>query len=153
MYQFFLILHSLLRWVIVIVGLIAIIRAFVGWLGRKEWTSEDNALGLGFTGALDLQLLVGLLLYLFFSPMTTAALQNFGGVMANSVLRFFAVEHVFGMVIAITVAHIGRSLSKRATTDAGKHKRVAIFFLIAFLIVLASIPWPFLPAGSGRGWF
>jgi hypothetical protein len=153
MYPFLLTLHSILRWVVVILGVIAIIRGFAGWLGRKDWAATDDKLGLAFTISLDLQLLIGLVLYFFASPITMGALQDMAAAMGNSVLRFFTVEHVFGMVIAIIVAHVGRALARRATTDAGKHKRAALFYLVSLLIVLVSIPWPFLPAGSGRPWF
>jgi hypothetical protein len=153
MYPLLLTLHSLLRWLIVIFGVIAVIRGFAGWLGHKGWTATDDRLGMGFTISLDLQLLVGLVLYLFASPITTGALQNMGAAMGNSVLRFFTIEHVFGMVIAIIIAHVGRALARRAATDTGKHKRTALFFLLSLLIILISIPWPFLPAGAGRPWF
>ena len=56
------------------------------------------------------------------------------------------------MIVAVVLAHIGRSRSKKATDDRGKFKRAAIFFGLAMLAVLLAIPWPFLAAGAGRGW-
>ena len=92
MYPFLLTLHSLLRWVVVILGVIAVVRGFMGWRGNRPWTQTDNRVGLGFVTSLDVQLLIGFLLYVVFSPMTTAALRDFGGAMGNSVLRFYAVS-------------------------------------------------------------
>ena len=152
MYPFLLILHSILRWVILIFGIIAIVRGFMGWLGNRPWTQTDNRMGLGFVTSLDLQLLVGLVLYLI-SPISKGAMSDFGAAMGNSLLRFFAVEHVLGMVVALVVAHVGRTLSRRNRPDTAKHRLAAIFFLVALLIVLISIPWPFMPAGAGRPWF
>ena len=93
-----------------------------------------------FTSLLDLQLLIGLVLY-FTSPFMQPILQNFGQAMGNSSQRFFAVEHVFAMIAAIVVAHIGRSLSKKAAGDAARHKRAAIGFTVALVLILAAIPW------------
>lgn len=145
-------LHSLVRWAIVIVGVIAVVRAWIGWRGGKPWAQLDDRLGLGFTTVMDLNLLLGLLLYFVFSDITRAALQNFGAAMSNPAQRFFAVEHILIMIIAVVVAHVGRSRSKKAPSDSGKFKQAAIFFTVAMVLVLLAIPWPFLTAGTGRGW-
>lgn len=153
MYNLVLLLHSLVRWAIVILGLIAVVRALLGAGGGKRWDSLDDRLGVGFTSALDLNLLLGLLLYFVFSPITTAAMKDFGAAMSAPGQRFFAIEHVLLMVVAVIIAHIGRSRAKKATTDAGKYRSTLIFFGIAMLVILAAIPWPFLAAGAGRSWF
>jgi len=147
MYNFILILHNLMRWLILIFGLLAVIRGFYGWFGKKEWAQLDDRVGLGFTISMDIQLLLGLLLYFVFSPITKTAFQDFGAAMADSELRYFAVEHLLMMVIAVVLVHIGRALSRRADTDIGKFKRSAIFFTLGLLVVLAAIPWfrPLLP--------
>lgn len=153
MYPLVLTLHSLVRWAIVIVGLIAVVRAWIGWRGGKPWAQLDDRLGLIFTSVLDLNLLLGLLLYFVLSPITTDAFKDMGAAMGNGATRFFAVEHILFMIIAVVVAHIGRSRSKKAVSDAGKHKQAAIFFTAAMVLVLLAIPWPFLSTGAGRGWF
>jgi hypothetical protein len=103
---------------------------------------------------MDIQLIIGLVLYIF-GPMGLKNIQNMGmgEVMKNSYTRFFAMEHLIGMLIAIVVFHIGRSKSKKATDDASKHKKEFIFYLIGLLIILASIPWPFKAGFEGIGWF
>ena len=73
--------------------------------------------------------------------------------MKNGAMRFFAMEHALMMIIAWLLVHVGRSMVKRADTDAQKHKRSLIFYGIALLIILAMIPWPFRQAGIGRQWF
>ena len=153
MYPLVLTLHSLVRWAIVIVGVVAVVRAFMGWRGGKPWAQLDDRLGLGFTSTMDLNLLLGLLLYFVLSPITTGALRDMGAAMGNSALRYFAVEHILIMIIAVVVAHIGRSRSKKAASDTGKHKQAAIFFAISLVLVFLAIPWPFMSAGAGRGWF
>lgn len=151
MYNLVLTLHSLTRWGVVIFGLVAIIRALMGWLGTRPWGSTDDRLGLLFTSFLDLQVLLGILLYIV-SPITSGALKDFGAAMGNSSIRYFAVEHWLLMIVAVIIAHIGRSRSKKATGDKAKFKQAAIFYIVAFVIILLAIPWPFMSAGQGRGW-
>lgn len=146
MYETVLLLHSWLRWVVVLAGLIAIARGFGGWPGTKAWTRADDRVGAMFVGTLDLQLLLGLVLYIFLSPFSTAAFEDFGGAMRSAAVRFWAVEHLLGMVIGIALAHVGRARGRKAAA-AKKHRTTAIFYTAALIVILASIPWPGTPAG------
>lgn len=152
MYTFLLLLHSWLRWALIIVAVGATARALIGWRGQRPWTARDDQLGLALTIVMDLQIFVGLLLYLGFSPLTQAAFQDFGAAMGNAALRFWAVEHIFGMVIALGLTHIGRARSRRATEAVARHRQAAIFFGLALIVLLATIPWPFTAVGAGRPW-
>lgn len=143
MYAFLLPLHNILRWLLLIAALFAVGRALWGWLARKPWQALDDRAGLIFTTVMDLQVLVGLLLYVAFSPLTQTAFQNFGGAMGNATMRFFAIEHILIMVIALVLAHIGRAQTRKASEALSKHRRAAIWFGIALLLVLLAIPWPF----------
>ena len=142
LYPYVLALHSVVRWLVVIVGLLAAGKAIAGWLGTQPFARLDDQLGLIFTISMDVQLVVGLLLYIVFSPLTQAAFANFGAAMREPTLRFFAVEHILLMVIAVVLTHVGRALSRRAASDEKKHQRAAIFFTLAMLAVLIAIPWP-----------
>ena len=73
--------------------------------------------------------------------------------MGNAVMRFFVVEHLLGMLIAIVLGTLGHSLVKRATDDGIKYKRQFLFFGLALVIIIASIPWPFRPGFQNYGWF
>lgn len=154
MYTTVLFLHSLIRWVVLGVGIFAAVRGISGWRSGRPWTLADDRASLWFTSALDLQMLLGLLLYFWLSPITTAALHDFGGVMGNSGLRYWAIEHPFGMILGIAFAHIGRGRLKRITGDAKRHRTTAIFFTLSLLVMAASIPWPGSPNGRPllRGW-
>ena len=147
MYSLLLFLHSWLRWIVLLAGVFALIRAIAGTNGSRPWTAADGKAGLYFITSLDLQFLIGLLLYLFFSPTVQAAFGNIGAAMRNSEYRFFVVEHFAGMLIAIALAHVGRVRSRKASTDAGRFKSAAIFYGLALLIMLAAIPWPGMAAG------
>ena len=141
MYPFVLAVHNIVRWVVVIAGLLAIGRAFIGWFGKKEWNKQDRLLGLIFTSSVDIQLLLGILLYFVFSPITKGAFNDFGAAMGIKDLRFFAIEHVFYMVLALVFAHLGSALPKKVDEDQAKFKRAALWFGLALLLILAGIPW------------
>jgi hypothetical protein len=84
-----------------------------------------------------------LLLYFVFSPLTRAGFAGDASAMSDPVLRFFLVEHLSVMLVAVVLTHMGRALSRRASGEAAKHQRAAIFYTLAMLAVLISIPWPF----------
>jgi hypothetical protein len=100
----------------------------------------------------DIQLLLGLVLYFngsWFNLLKTSAKE----VMKDGASRFFAVEHISMMIIAWLLVHLGRSMVKRADTDAQKHKKSLIWFGIALILILAMIPWPFRTVGIARELF
>jgi hypothetical protein len=141
MYSFTLTLHSLIRWLVLIAGILAAGRAVIGWLRQADWTGLDNRLGLFFMIGVDIQVLLGLVLYLFLSPITAEAFTDFGAAMADADVRFYAVEHVLLMVVVLALVHMGRALPKKVESAAKKHQRAAILFSIALIAVLAAIPW------------
>jgi len=95
-----------------------------------------------FVSTLDLQFLLGLALYVWLSPTTSVAMQDFGGAMGNPVLRFWAVEHVTGMMVGLVLAHIGRVRIRKVSDSARRHKLAAVFSGLALLAILLTIPWP-----------
>lgn len=141
MYVGFLHIHDTLRWLLLIGLLITLTKYLAGWLGNKQWKRADNILGISVTLLMDLQLVTGLVLYFFLSPITQIALSDFGAAMKNADLRFYAVEHLSLMLIAVVLVHFGRAKSKSAKTDEGKFKAGSIFFLIALMVIFAAIPW------------
>lgn len=147
MYGIVLAIHNLVRWVVLIAGILAAARALIGWFGKREWSKQDRLFGIIFASSIDIQLLLGILLYFVFSPITKSAFSDFGAAMAIKDLRFFAIEHVLYMVLALVFAHLGTALPKKVDDAVSKHKRAAIWFSLAVLIIVVGIPWwrPFLP--------
>ena len=141
MYTGFLHLHNTLRWLVLLSLVITLVKYVSGWLANQSWKKTDNILGIVFTSLMDLQLLTGLVLYFFLSPVTKLAMSDFGAAMKDPGLRFYAVEHFSMMLIAVVLVHIGRAKSKKAKTDLAKFKTATIFFLIALVVILAAIPW------------
>jgi 1,4-dihydroxy-2-naphthoate octaprenyltransferase len=141
-YSIVLALHSWSRWLVLVFGLIAFFRAFTGWQGRKPYTGADKGMGAAFVGSMHLQLLLGLILYFALSPYGVKAFDSLGGgVMKDANARFFAVEHIVTMILAVVAAQVGRSTSKKAVDAVLKHKRAAVWFGVALLLVLLMIPW------------
>ena len=131
--------HNLLRWVVVILAIYALVRVYMGWLGKKEFTETDRKALSFYSIGLDIQVLLGLVLY--FMGGWYNVFGNMGA--ASGEVRFFGVEHITMMLIAVVLAHLGVVMSKRATTPAGKFKRAAIYVTLSVLAVLAGIPWQY----------
>lgn len=151
MYPFLLTTHSLMRWVVLIAGIYLIVRAVRGVVGKRPYVAGDSAAGLFFTISLDIQLVIGLLLYGVFSPVTRTAFANMADAMGTREIRFFVAEHFVLMMLAVAVAHVTSVLVRRAPVDDVKFKRAAIGGLVTLALILAGIPWwrPALPALGG----
>jgi hypothetical protein len=147
MYSLALILHSWLRWVVLALLVAATLRAIGGRRARRAWTAGDRRANMLATVSLDVQMLLGLLLYWFLSPFTTEAFNDFGAAMRTPGLRYWAVEHVTVMVGALIVAHLGNVMARHAPTDSSRHLRGALFFGLALLLALIGTPWPGMPNG------
>ena len=135
-------LHSLVRWAAIVLGLMAIFRAFTG-MSKGSFEDTDGTFGRLFAISLDVQMLLGILMYLFFSTITTSAFENMGSAMGNSVTRFWLVEHPTMMIAALALAHIGVARVRKASETKAKHRAALIFFGIAMLLIVAGSPWPF----------
>ncbi len=133
--------HNLFRWLVLLAILAAVIMAFAGWMNKRGWQKSDNLVGLLLMIFMDIQLLVGLILYAFVSPLTKAAFADFGAAMRNADLRFYAVEHILMMIVALVLVHIGRAKSKKALEPWKKHRAAAVYYTISLIVILAAIPW------------
>ncbi len=141
MYSFILALHNIIRWIAVILGIVAAVLSWIGWLRKSEWRPIDKKLGSFFSMSVDIQFLLGLLLYLFLSPLTRTAMHDFGNAMSIGDLRFFALEHPFYMILALVFAHLGSMLPRRVQGSTAKYQRAAIWISLAVLLILFGIPW------------
>jgi hypothetical protein len=145
MYSTVLILHSWIRWF----ALVAVIGAlFAAVRGKVEGSqSIADRWGLFAMMTLDIQMLLGLLLYLVVSPNMAEIRAHFGEAMQNPQLRFWAVEHSAAMFVAVILAHVGRVLARKAKTPAAKRSRLIACFGVAAVALLLGQPWPGMPAG------
>jgi hypothetical protein len=144
-------IHSILRWLVLLFGILAVLGAIGGLSGRKPYTARDNKMNLFFMICCDIQLLIGIILIVA-NGWWDKLKGGMGEVMKDPYNRFFTVEHALMMIIAWIMVHVGRSAVKKATLDSAKHRKVLIFSGIALLLILISIPWPFREL-VGRPWF
>jgi hypothetical protein len=147
MYSFLLALHSLFRWMVLLILLIAIYRAYQGWLSNRSFSKVDNIFRHNTATVLHIQFSLGLWLY-FISPIVDYFLHHFKEAVHMREIRFFGMEHITMMLIAVTLVTMGSAFSKRKTTDEEKFKTMAIWFTMGLVIILTSIPWQFSPLTS-----
>jgi len=124
-------IHSIMRWIIVAVGFIAIIKFLIGMARKSPFGKMDRGLSSGFSGLMDLQVALGLLYFL---------ITGFGGVG----FPMFRIEHLVTMLLADLVAH-APSMFKRA---ANKH--AVAFYAILGALILVVIGVYRLPGGWSR---
>lgn len=137
MYQGILDLHNVVRWAVLLLGVVALIRAWSGALAGGRFAQGQAQIGRWFSIAFDVQVLLGLILYFALSPITRAAMQDFGSAMRDSSVRFYAIEHALMMIVAAVLVHVGLSRAKK--TD--RAMPAAIFYTIAAVLVVIAIPW------------
>jgi hypothetical protein len=138
-------LHSGLRWLVLILAFVVVLRSLAGWRATRSWSSTDDRLHAGFVWSVRVQFILGALLYLLLSPITKAFFANLRVAMKVSELRFFGLEHVVMMVLAVAIADSGRARSKRIADPQRRRRRVFVVSGIPLLLMLAAIPWPYTP--------
>lgn len=134
-------LHNLLRWVILITLFVSI---------YKLWTKQ-NALGASKFLLISSHTTLLLGLYQYFTGAVGLRMIQEAGMaiaMKDAATRFWAVEHIFSMILAIVLITIGHVKYKKSA-QSGTTK---VLYVIALLLILSAIPWPF-RAGIGRPWF
>ncbi|SRR5260221_8427488 len=145
MYGAVLALHSWIRWVALVAGVGATLAALRGKTEGERSLADRWVLVMMMT--LDLQMLLGLVLYLVLSPNMQEILNHFGASMKDPALRFWAVEHLSAMMGAVIVAHVGRVLARKAKTATAKRTRLLICAGLATVLMVVGMPWPGRPGG------
>lgn len=139
-------LHNLLRWAVLLLGVVALLRSLKGIGGGLDYTANAKRALSFFTMSLHLQLLLGLVLY-GTGTLTRTAMGDMGAAMKDSGVRFFVAEHPVIMIAAVVIATVAGVIARRGPDDAIKHRRAAIGAGVTLLLLLAGMPWqrPFLP--------
>ena len=134
-------LHSYLAYIVLLVLLVAVANALIGWLSKKEFRFEkDLRISLFALILSHIQLIVGLIVF-FVSTSGLKAIQILGMGGLNAPARLLAVEHPFTNIIAIALITIGWSRHKRKEGDTAKFKSIAVFYGLGLLLILSRIPW------------
>lgn len=135
--------HSGLRWIVLLLLLLAIVNAFTA----KSYEKKHRLINLFTLISFHIQLVLGLVLYF-----VSNKVQFVDGWMKEPLYRFYGMEHLIGMLLAIIAVTIGYSKSKKGADAAAKFRSIKIWYVIAFILVVAFIPWPF-RAELGAGWY
>lgn len=138
--------HSGLRWIALGLLIYAIVNAF-NKRTKGHYVKKDKMINLFAMIFLHVQLLLGLILY-FTSPKVVFAASS----MKEAVTRFFLMEHILMMVIAIVLVTIGRKKAEKETNPFKKHTTIITWYIIALVLIFAAIPWPFRNLGVTT-WF
>jgi len=144
MFATLLILHSIIRWLVLLALITGIIRSYYALKTGKLYTQRDRFLGISCLSIAHVQLLIGMSLYCL-SPIVSYFLQNFTTGVHLREIRFFGMEHSLMMLIAVCVITIGTVKVKAKKTDREKFKTILIWYSIALFIIFTSIPWFFSP--------
>jgi hypothetical protein len=140
-YRWVLIVHSAWRWIVIVAGVALLAVAIEGLMKRRPWQPAGAHLSRLFGIAIDIQVLLGAMLYLTLSPLTNGALSNAVIDVPHSDVSFFAVNHGLLMLLALVAVHLSAVLIRRARSDPARQRRAMVCYGLTLLIVLAGIPW------------
>ncbi len=126
MYQILRSAHSGWRYLVLILLVVAIVQALVGWLGKKPYTEANRKINLFTLIFVHTQILIGLVLY-FMSPLVEAG------------ERYWKMEHIGMMIFSAVLVTVGNARSKKGDDPAAKHRAVALYFGLALIIIVAAI--------------
>ncbi len=140
LFRWILTVHNIFRWLVLLALAWSLFRAYAGWLGSKAWLDTDRRAGMLLTIGYDVQFLLGLILATL-SPLVASALSNISAAMQVDELRFFAVEHMPMMLLALLIGHVTSVGSRKAADDKAKHRRAALGYTIVGILTVVAMPW------------
>ena len=148
MYPYVLGLHNIVRWIVLLAGVWSVFLVWRGWLQRRQWTDAESRATRAFVISLDVQVLLGILLFAVFSPLTKQGFRDIGAAMSDAPVRYFLIEHPMIMLLAIASAHIGAVQVRRAANDAERFQKASILYGLALAAIAGFVPWarPLLPS-------
>jgi hypothetical protein len=150
MYETALTIHNFLRLAVVVMSAWVVFCSLRGWLSSRTWGGGDRTRLLVLMILVDVQLLVGLLLHLVWSPVTKSAMQDVGAAMHDATLRKWLVEHPVMMIVGIALVHAAKITARKATKDSTRHRQTTIFVGIALVLFVVGSAWPW--SAIARPW-
>lgn len=140
MYSTIKMLHSYWAYFVLLILIVAVVNAIIGFTSGKKFTAKDLRISLFALIFTHLQLLIGLILY-FTSPFGMSMISNRGMGGMSSAERLLALEHPFIGIIAIALITIGWSKHKKQETDKKAFGKIALFYGLGLLCILSRLPW------------
>ncbi|MBQ0733956.1 hypothetical protein [Aquimarina celericrescens] len=142
MYEAIQIVHSYWAYLVLLIVTLATINALAGFFDKREYAPKDFRVSLFALIVSHIQLLIGIIIF-FLSPLVVwfSGTHSMGEIMKDSTLRLYNVEHPLTMILMIVFITIGYSKHKKKLTSTPKFKMLAIFYTIAWILMLSRIPW------------
>ncbi len=141
MFPILLTIHSINRWLVLILILLSVFTAAFYLISRKK---EGNFNSLPYQPAsslAQLQLVLGIILY-FKSPLTLTFIKNIEASLAFADITFFGLFHSAIMFVSVIIIQIGVSKAKREEESTRRNKIILVWYSVALLLILIAIPWP-----------
>jgi hypothetical protein len=152
MYEGLLHLHNFLRWVILIFLLLSVLRHLTA--GSQPYGGKDKGFGLPLLIATHVNAVIGIYQWVVsIWGLKMIQQHGMGGVMKDTVNRFWAIEHPLMMLIAAILITIGYGQRKSKHTARVQRRRAVIFYVLALIVILLAVPWPFRDELIRRPWF
>ena len=137
-------LHNLLRWIILVLLLLSILKSYTGMTSKKAFEASDKKIWLFTMIAAHITLLLGLYQWLLGRYGLFTYVKPEGvSMMKDPYLRFFQMEHPVSMILAILLITLGYGMAKKNVDDQTKYKKAFRYFVLALVLILAAVPWPF----------
>jgi len=130
--------HSWLRYLLLALLIINILKTLIGWMGKENYSKTDDRLSLFLLITTHTQLLLGLVMYIMWVHAGNI-FGNMATTMHTPELRYFAVEHITGMIVAVILITLGRILPKKAANDTHRFKQSFFYFILAFIIIMGML--------------
>jgi hypothetical protein len=141
-------LHNLLRWVILVLLVWSMVTSYSGWKSKRIFSSKDKKIWLFTMIASHITLILGLYQWILgrFGLLTYVKPEGVS-MMKNATLRFYQMEHPVMMIVSILLITLGYGMAKKSVEDEKKYKKAFQYFMIALVLILMAIPWPFREVG------
>jgi len=140
LYSWLLLIHGWSRWLVLLAAVGALVALVIAWRKGWDFSSLGGKAARIYVVLLDVQVTLGLALAAC-SPVIRTALSDMGATMKTKELRFFTVEHLLLMLLAVAAAHIGLVRARRATQAMAAHKTALYGTLLSLALIIAGIPW------------
>lgn len=139
MYPIVLFAHSVVRWAVLLAAAWATMAALSGLRSRRAFTRKARVPGIVLAAVVDVQLLLGLALWLGLSPHALTA---------GARSHYWTFAHPLAGLAVVALVHVGSARSRRMLDDASRWQTASRFYLAALVVTVLAIPWPLL--GMGR---
>lgn len=147
MYEVFLFVHSWFRWIVLAAGVRILFTSLLGWILSRNWDSTNTKTLFLFNEVLMYQVGMGIALYGFLSPLPKLGWQDWPNFLHDPILRFWTMEHPMGMLLGLAIFQIGRRVTLKMVKIENRFRTLAITLILSLMIILCTIPWPFLKHG------